>query len=81
MKAKTLSILEKVKNRQITPKIAQEQLFVLFGVSGRIPSMPKPGDYYESEIEGMRKSTRCPGLTWKQEYLQDIAEWESLYGR
>lgn len=34
MKTETLSILEKVKNGELTPQIAQEQLFVLFGVSG-----------------------------------------------
>ena len=34
MKTETLSILEKVKNGELTPKIAQEHLFVLFGVSG-----------------------------------------------
>ena len=34
MEEKTLQILTKVKNGEITPKIAQEQLFVLFGVSG-----------------------------------------------
>ena len=34
MKRETLSILEKVKNGELTPKVAQKQLFVLFGVSG-----------------------------------------------
>ena len=36
MKTDTLSILEKVKNGELTPQVAQEQLFVLFGVSKRI---------------------------------------------
>lgn len=34
MKEQTLSILQKVKDGMLTPEIAQEQLFVLFGVSG-----------------------------------------------
>ena len=34
MKTETLSILEKVKTGELTPQVAQEQLFVLFGVSG-----------------------------------------------
>ena len=34
MKRETLSILKKVKNGELTPQVAQEQLFVLFGVSG-----------------------------------------------
>ena len=34
MKTETLSILQKVKNGELTPQVAQEQLFVLFGVSG-----------------------------------------------
>jgi len=33
MKTETISILEKVKNGELTPQIAQDQLFVLFGVS------------------------------------------------
>lgn len=33
MKIETLSILEKVKNGELTPQAAQKQLFVLFGVS------------------------------------------------
>ena len=32
MKTETLSILEKVKTGELTPQVAQEQLFVLFGV-------------------------------------------------
>lgn len=32
MKIKTLSILEKVKNGELTPKEAQEQLFTILGV-------------------------------------------------
>lgn len=36
MKTETLSILEKVKNGELTPQVAQEQLFVLFGVSGSV---------------------------------------------
>ena len=34
MKRETLSILKKVKNGELTPQVAQKQLFVLFGVSG-----------------------------------------------
>ena len=34
MKEQTLSILEKVKNGQLTMQVAQEQLFVLFGIIG-----------------------------------------------
>ena len=34
MKEQTLSILEKVKTGELTTQVAQEQLFVLFGVSG-----------------------------------------------
>lgn len=34
MKEQTLSILEKVKTGELTAQVAQEQLFVLFGVSG-----------------------------------------------
>lgn len=34
MKEQILAILEKVKTREITTQVAQEQLFVLFGVSG-----------------------------------------------
>ena len=34
MEEKTLQILTKVKNGELTPQIAQEQLFVLFGISG-----------------------------------------------
>ncbi|MDH3382041.1 MAG: hypothetical protein OEL54_05010 [Flavobacteriaceae bacterium] len=33
MKTKILSILEKVKTGELTTKVAQEQLFVLFSVS------------------------------------------------
>ena len=33
MEKETLSILDKVKNGELTPQVAQEQLFVLFGVS------------------------------------------------
>jgi tRNA(Ile2) C34 agmatinyltransferase TiaS len=35
MKEQTLLILEKVKNGELTAQVAQEQLFVLFGVSGQ----------------------------------------------
>ena len=38
MKTETFSILEKVKNKELTPLLAQEQLFVLFGVSGMLVS-------------------------------------------
>lgn len=34
MKRETLSILKKVKNGELTPQVAQKQLFVLFGISG-----------------------------------------------
>lgn len=34
MKTETLSILEKVKTGELTTQVAQEQLLVLFGVSG-----------------------------------------------
>ena len=33
MKRETLSILQKVKNGELTPQVAQKQLFILFGVS------------------------------------------------
>lgn len=33
MKIEILLILEKVKNGELTPQVAQEQLFILFGVS------------------------------------------------
>lgn len=42
---------------------------------------PKPGDYYESEIEGMNESTRTPGLTWKQQYERDLEYWEKKFGK
>lgn len=35
MKTETLSILQRVQNGEITPQVAQEQLFVLFGVTNR----------------------------------------------
>lgn len=35
MKAQTLTILQKVKNGELTPQMGQESLFVLFGVSNR----------------------------------------------
>lgn len=35
-----LSILEKVKNGELTPQLTQEQLFVLFGVSGSLHDAP-----------------------------------------
>jgi len=38
MKRETLSILKKVKNGELTTQVAQKQLFVLFGVSGSLPS-------------------------------------------
>lgn len=40
MKTETLSILEKVQNGELTPQVAQQQLFVLFGVSGSASSSP-----------------------------------------
>lgn len=36
MKTKTLSILNKVQSGEITIQVAQEQLFVLFDVSGSL---------------------------------------------
>lgn len=41
MKTETLSILEKVKNVELTTQVAQEQLFVLFGVSVSLPFISK----------------------------------------
>lgn len=40
MKTKTLSILKKVQSGDITIQVAQEQLFVLFGVSGSLHDAP-----------------------------------------
>ena len=37
MKRETLSILKKVKNGELTPQVAQKQLFVLFGAIGSKP--------------------------------------------
>lgn len=37
MESETLSILNKVKNGELTPQLAQNQLFVLFGVSVSLP--------------------------------------------
>lgn len=41
-----------------------------------INSKPKPNDYFESEIEGNKQSTRSKGLTWKQEYERDLRLWK-----
>lgn len=43
-----------------------------------ITSKPKPNDYYESEIEANRQSTRSKGLTWKQEYERDLNRWNDI---
>ncbi len=39
---------------------------------------PKPNDYYESEIEANKLSTRSKGLTWKQEYERDLKRWNDI---
>lgn len=44
----------------------------------RFNSKPKPNDYYESEIEANKLSTRSKGLTWKQEYERDLKRWNDI---
>ena len=46
MKTEILSILEKVKNGELTPQIAQEQIFILSDVNKRIVLSQ---DWFESE--------------------------------
>ena len=55
MKTETLSILQRVQNGEITPQIAQEQLFVLFGVVGRSEQLP-PNPITDKEYKKLMKS-------------------------
>jgi uncharacterized Zn finger protein (UPF0148 family) len=38
---------------------------------------PRPGDYYETEEEADRASTRS-SLTWRQEYWEDLLVYEKI---
>lgn len=81
MKEKILKVAKDLERGLISEANAQRLLLDLFRFPRKPPPRPRPGDYFESETEGNRPSTRARGLTWKQEYERDLSRWQSKYDR
>ena len=80
MKTETLSILEKVKNGELTLQVAQEQLFVLFGISVSLPFISK--GKWEFERSSGYAGYRCQNCyTWKYEHQEKKCDCDSCNER
>jgi len=76
MEAKTLSILEKVKNGEITTQIAQEQLCDLFGIGFRnLDELKASITNGRLRIESNNENGSIKLDKWINQNKNNLSEW------